>query len=398
MLISATNFVTMIFLARGLSPTDFGGFTLVYSVLLFANSLQSGLITQPHNILGATRDGADYARYTTTTAVGQLILVAALALPTLAGWGVALAVGWDAAPLLAALAVSIVAWQLQEFARRVLYTEGRLAAAFANDLISYGGQALAILALEQLALLTGARALAALAVTSALGAILGGWQLRGGLAGPIDRTVLRENWHFGKWMAGTEIVGSWLSSQLLVYLVAAMLGAAAAGVLRAVHTVFGPMRVLAYAFNTVLPIRFARTLAAEGKAALRGQLRSAFLVAVPTLGGYCLLAILFAGPLLRLLYGDRYVGQAAVLALYAVSMFISYVAMIIAAALQALRLSRPVFTSRLYASLVTIPIGCLLILVLGIPGAVLGTILSSLVLCSLSWLAYHRGLDGAPDS
>ena len=392
-LISATNFITMVFLARGLSPTDFGGFALVYSVLLFANSLQSGLITQPHNVLGATRRGAHYARYTTTTAVGQLILAMSLALPALAGWCVAFRVGWVAAPLLAALVPSIVAWQLQEFARRVLYTEGRPTAAFANDVISYGGQALAILALERFGLLTGARALLALALTSALGAVLGVWQLRGSLTGPIDRAVLRENWHFGKWLAGTEIVGTWLSSQLLLYLVAGLLGAAAVGVLRAVHTIFGPTRVLSYVFDTVLPIRFARTLAAGGKSALRGQLRAAFLVAVPTLGGYCLLATLFAGPLLRLLYGNRYEGQSAVLALYAVSMFIGYVAMIIAAALRALRQSRPVFTSWLYASLVTIPMGCLLILVLGIPGAVLGTILSSLVLCSLSWRAYRRCLD-----
>ena len=57
-----------------LSQEAFGSFTLIYSVLLFANSLQSGLITQPHNILGVTRHG---------TAISQLFLgaVAALAAP-----------------------------------------------------------------------------------------------------------------------------------------------------------------------------------------------------------------------------------------------------------------------------------------------------------------------------
>ena len=79
MAISAANFVTMVLLARGLTQADFGGFTLVYSVLLFANSLQSGLVTQPHNILGATRRGEDYIRYTTSTAVSQLVLAAIVA-------------------------------------------------------------------------------------------------------------------------------------------------------------------------------------------------------------------------------------------------------------------------------------------------------------------------------
>ena len=57
MLISATNLITMILLARGLHPEAFGSFVLAYSILLFANSLQSGLITQPHNLLGAGRRG-----------------------------------------------------------------------------------------------------------------------------------------------------------------------------------------------------------------------------------------------------------------------------------------------------------------------------------------------------
>src|SRR5690348_16921655 len=70
-LISATNFVTMILVARGLTKHAFGEFSLVYSGLLFANLLQTGLITQPHNVLGATRFGRaqrDYVRYTASTA------------------------------------------------------------------------------------------------------------------------------------------------------------------------------------------------------------------------------------------------------------------------------------------------------------------------------------------
>ena len=47
-------------------------------------------------------------------------------------------------PMLMAIVPSIVAWQLQEFVRRVMYTEGRFAAAFWNDVVSYGGQLLVV--------------------------------------------------------------------------------------------------------------------------------------------------------------------------------------------------------------------------------------------------------------
>src|SRR5678815_3258175 len=65
-LISGANFVTMLLAFRGMGEARFGEFTLIYTALLFANMMQSALITQPHNVLGATRKGLDYIRYTTS--------------------------------------------------------------------------------------------------------------------------------------------------------------------------------------------------------------------------------------------------------------------------------------------------------------------------------------------
>jgi O-antigen/teichoic acid export membrane protein len=390
MTISAANFITMVLLARSLSQSDFGGFTLVYSVLLFANSLQFGLVTQPHNILGATLRGVDYVRYTTSTAVSQVVLAALIATGGLGVAIMALLVGWEAAPLLFAMVPAMVAWQLQEFVRRVLYTEGRLAAALANDVGCYGGLVLALCVLGRAGTLTGAPALYAHAVAFVLAAAVGGCQIRSSFSGEFDAAVVRENWHFGKWLAAGDVVGQWLSTQLFVYLAAAMLGAAAAGVLKVVHTIFGPTRVLAYAFNTLLPIRFSRTLKAGGRRALDGQLNLAFLFSIPILGGYCVLAALLAGPLLRWLYGDKYAGHDAVLVLYAVATFLGYVVIIISAALRAQRRSRVVFTSRLYATLLTTPIGLLLIKTHGVRGAALAMILTAVVLLCLSWHAYRH--------
>src|SRR4051812_32461616 len=77
-LISATNFVTMILLARGLGSSAFGLFVLMYTCLLFANGLQTALFTQPQNVLGAERRGDAYERYTSSTAVGQTAFVFAV--------------------------------------------------------------------------------------------------------------------------------------------------------------------------------------------------------------------------------------------------------------------------------------------------------------------------------
>ena len=139
-LIAASNFATMILVAQALGVELFGRFTLVYSALLFANIFQVALITQPHNVLGTAREGDDYRRYTTSTLFVQFFLIAL---------EVALATGaavtafynhWPALYLLISLIPAIVGWQLQEFVRRVMYTEGRYFDVFWNDALSYGGQ------------------------------------------------------------------------------------------------------------------------------------------------------------------------------------------------------------------------------------------------------------------
>lgn len=398
MLIAGTNFVTMVCLARTLSPRDFGAFTLIYSVLLFANSFQSGLITQPHNILGATRRGEEYRSFTATTAIAQIVLAWLGGVLALAGGLVGYAVGWSEAALLVALAPAIVAWQLQEFVRRVLYTEGSLRSAFVNDLICWGPQTVIIAALWWMGTLTGVLALNALTATTVLAAGVGAWRIRHSLRGKLNWAYVRENWHFGKWLAGGEVVGYWLSAQTFVYLAAAMLGAAAAGVLRAVHTLFGPARILAYVFSTVLPIRLAKTLANEGKKAAHSQLKQAIVSGLPLIVGYPLLVAVLAKPLLWLLYGEKYAGYASVLVLYSVAMALNQLTMILAAALRAKRLTRYIFMSRLLSSVASIPMGWLVIHFMGVDGAAVAMILYFVGLSVLFWRAYERDLGQASDS
>ena len=118
------------------------------------------------------------------------------------------------------------------------------------------------------------------------------------------------------------------------------------------------------------------------------------LLAVPLLGGYCLLVAIFAEPLMRLLYGEKYAGNASLVALYATCTCFWYVTVIITAALWARRLTRLVFMNRLCVSLIAIPVGYYLILTLGIHGVVLSMIATSLATCLLSSHALLVGSGG----
>jgi O-antigen/teichoic acid export membrane protein len=391
-LISAANFITMVLAARAMSKAEFGAFTLVYSALLLANVIQSTLVTQAHNVIGATRGGLSYAVYTSTTAVGQVLIIVIEAL------GASAAAWWSwshhttHAALLIALVPAIIGWQLQEFVRRVLYTEGRIGGAFANDLLSYAGQTIWIAALFFDERLDGAGALYALAWTSLAAAVYGVWQLRASLTTRIDTAVLAENWHFGKWLAGAELVGWCSSLNMYLWLAALIIGTTATGDLKAAQLVFGPTRVLAFFLGNILPIRFARGLARGGDAEMNAAFRKVLVIVVPFLGAYCLLAAIFAERLMRL-YGKDYAGNASVLQLYAICAFLSYVQMVVAAALAAKRLTHSIFVSSIWGGLIALAMSWFMIKLFGSDGAVVCMGLTALIVTALFWRSYQRFVD-----
>lgn len=355
--ISACNLGVTVLLARKLSQHDFGLFALAYSVLLLSNSIQAGLITQPHNLLGPRLKGDAYRRYTASVTLAQLGLCAAFALLTAGAWGVFAAMGWSLAPLLLALLPTIPAWQLQEHVRRVFYTEGRIGRALTCDVLTYGGQLAGVAALWWTSELTATRALWVVAAANAAGAAIGLAWMRASLAWPGAWADVRENWRVGKWLVGTELAGTWLCDGLLVYLAAAILGPTAAGIIRGVHTLFGPVRILIQAVHVMLPISLARALDDSGENALRAQTRTAFATAVPAFVLFCLVIELWPGGLLAFAYGPEWASATGVLRLYALAIMLNYLGAIFASALKAAQDTRAVFYNRLSAGVIGLIIG-----------------------------------------
>ena len=378
-LISGANFLTVVLPKRAMSETEFGTFSLVYSVLLLANIVQSTLLTQPHNVLAVSRKGDDYRTYTTATALTQVALAVFLAVAMAGVAGVGYARHAAVAPMLLAMVPAIVGWQLQEFCRRVLYTEGRFAAAFWNDAVSYGGQTLAVMGLYAMdrraggGWLTGPSALYSLSVTSVLASAWGAWQIRGSLSRAVERSALwaavRDNWSFGGWLLGGEML-QWVSSlQMYMWLTAEMLGVAAAGDLRLAQTLFGPMRIFTFYLGNVLPIRFARELDGAGHGAVHRMFVKACAQVLPLLAMYCVAVAVFRGPLIHAASGGKFSGPAIVLTLYAAYTFVSYLPVLLASVLTAKRVTRPVFLGNVYGAVLALPVGWWLIREMGEPGA-----------------------------
>jgi O-antigen/teichoic acid export membrane protein len=398
-LIAASNFCTMIFVAKALGLELFGRFTLVYSALLFANIFQVALITQPHNVLGTAREGDDYRRYTTSTLLFQFLLIALEAALALGAAGVAYYGGYPTTALLFSLIPAIAGWQLQEFVRRVLYTEGRYFDAFWNDVLSYGGQAVlvgALLLSSQFHIggrdnwLTGVTAMYVLAITSALAAGVGLWQIRRSLTREAGISAFRLNWGYGKWLAGSEFLNWCSSTQLYLYVAGATIGLAASGELKAAQVLFGPTRIIAYYLDTVLPTRFARKLASSGTTAMWTLLRQVLTRIALPLSAFCLLVAVLAKPLMRVTFGSKFMGASTILMLYSGYALVTYLQMIITAALRAQRTTHQVFFGSLVALVVALPLSILLMPALQVNGILIAMIAGVLAATSICLLACVR--------
>lgn len=370
---SGVSFLTIVVVARAVSPPEFGYFVLAYTAILTALTFQSAVITRPHNVLAAFRHDDAYANYSTTAAAVQVAFTGGLGALCIVAAGLAQVLGSSRALLLLALALALIAWQLQEFGRRILYTEGRLVAAIANDLLSYGSYAVALVLLWRLELLTVTRALLALAVAFTVGAIVLSRQLRRALSGKLDASSLAENWHFGKWLGLAE-ASQWFSTQFVYYLAAAVIGSVASGAIKAGQTLLGPIAAFLAFFTSYLPIVFASEVERSGTLARR--VRWSLSAILPMVIAYCLLAAFFAEPLLEYVYGPEYGQYARVVesfAIYYVALSFSTVAV---AVLSARGMTRHIFIGAAAGAALSLATGWLLLREFGPAGGVAGMLAS----------------------
>jgi O-antigen/teichoic acid export membrane protein len=386
--VSASNFLGMVIAARVLSTTDFGTYALAYTGIWALNGLQSSLITQPHSVLASHRDPVAYRRYTSATGLMQIALTSALGMPILAAGFVALIAGGG--PVLLSVGIALVAWQAQEFLRRVLYFEGRLAAVVALDVIGFGGQLVGILGLAMAGQLTVTSALLVAAATSAVAALLGFVLLRETLFHRPMPGAIGENIAHGRWLLGAE-VGSFICMNSYPFLLAATAGSQAVAIYAAAMLILNPLNVIWFAAGNALPIQLSRSRAQRGDRAARGELRSVYAVSMPVVAAYSLAASVLAGPILSVLFGGSYSEYGWVVAAAAAIRFLGFHSHLLAIGLRAHQLTRWIFLGYVAAVPFSLIAGTVLTISLGIAGALVAMFVSNAIWTAVWARAYFGG-------
>jgi O-antigen/teichoic acid export membrane protein len=381
---SGTTFLLMIVAARMLGPSAFGLFALMYMLLTLFLSISVSLVDMPHNIIGATKQGYSYQRYTSSAAILVSLLATSTGLVFAGAALVAFIIDAKVASMLLATAFATVSRQLFSFTRGVLYTESRIAAALFNSVVINSLRMALLVGLVLGSALTEEYLFIIIGGTYLLGALIGARQIRGALIRTFDPFVISENWQFGRWILAKEVVGR-LPMFVTPIVMTSVLSVGAYGAYRAFSQLIQGAYVPVSAVNNVLRPRLAR----DAQIGPRAVWRTMFPIMVAVGAVFSILAVLiivFRVPILSHIFGVEYAPYATAMFLLMLTPIFLSQNEILAVACQAVRRTDVVFVGTLLAAIFGTGLGSLALILFGLPAAGAAGLIGALI--SFVWLGY----------
>lgn len=385
--ISLSNFLATIILARNVDPTQLGVYGVGFVTLRLIRSVQEGLIVQPMNVFGAGMEEDNFKRYATTTSVFQIgLAIISASVVAICGW-VLTEMGNDTAgPTLFALWLPFLWWQMQEYLRRMLYTRGSVFKAVVTSVIANGVRLAIMVYLVDQGTLTGVSGLEAIAWGSFVALFPSFWFTRHYWSRKLENLLdtWRRNWTFGRWLLGSTLT-NWVAVEFYPILTAGLISFAAAGAYRALQNLVAPIHLLLRAVDTFLTPRAANLYGKAGQAALTRTLRSVYLaLGIPILG-ILIVAMLFSEEILFLIYGEVYLEFSNGVVLMAIFYALMFAYWPLQSIFKAAQLSRPIFIANVLAIISMFTVGIWAIINWGVYGTILGQVVNALVINIVLW-------------
>ena len=387
--VSGSNFLTSIMLARIIGLTEFGEYTLALTTLLLIQGVQHAAINSGMLTMGPKQRPENAPAY-----YGVVFVLAGVfvAFATVAVWIGAVMINgykpdWHLGDILAPLCAAVFACLIHDFLRRYFYSKGQPRVSFVLDAIRYAVQtAVLMIFLFERWPADSATALWIMVVTSTIAACCAATFVRDLAWPPSDfRSILVRKWHFAKWMTASALL-SWAATNAYVMVSGALLGAATVGGIQASQNIVGVTHLLIQGLENVVPAESARRLGTRGPAAVSAYLRQ---VAVKGALATALIACsfaLFPQFWLTLLFGDAFRPYANLVRWWAVWSLLYFLTLPLSSWLRTFERTRLIFFASLATSLVSVTLAYPLITSFGATGALAGIVVSTLV--QLSFLMF----------
>lgn len=375
MVVSGSNFLLGIAMARLLGVERYGQWVLLFAVVLYANTYSSSLVQAPMLTLLPRAEAKERQQLLRGSLTIQILLSLLLAVVTAAG--VALAdrflVEWRGTHLVLPIGLLIIGFQLQDWVRRSFFSLGQSIPVLTNDIIAYGGQLALVIVLGRYDALNVQRALLVLAGCYLTGFCMGILRLRIRPSWEDAKNIVRTTWrtsrdYFLSWQF------QWLGSQGVLFIGAGSLGVQSAGAIRAAQNLLGPTNVLFQTLENVVPVRCSLHHKKGGNPALFRYLTKVTLFGGVPLGVFLLAVGVFGNQILNLAYGAAYQGYGYLVAMHALYFGISFLVRLLTYVRRTWDQTRLIFIASLISAVVAVAVTAFTVGSLADKGVLLGSI------------------------
>ena len=328
-IVSGSKFAASVLVARSLGPAMFGVFVLMQIVQLYTNGFQAALVISPM-LVGAPRlEGKEQQNYLSGMFALQIILSVLLSM-VIAVIGFAthlIAPRLDHELInpasLLAMTAALVAFQFQDWQRRCFFVSGSSHGAFIIDIINYVPQLFVIAVADHMGLLSINLIFLIMAMTSAASFFAGNLVNRVQPNFRHGLVALQREWRACRdYLLSWQIM--WAGTQGTLLIGTAFLGQQALGGIRAAQNLMGPLTTLFQALDNVVPVNAAKRYSKYGMDGMLSYMRSVIVRGSVILIPIIALIVAFGAPLIRLLYGERYLAYASLIVWQAVYVLIQF--------------------------------------------------------------------------
>jgi len=379
-LISGSNFISAVMLARWMSPESYGGYAIGFSIYVLFLLLFQSIVLEPMSVFGCSTYSHCRRGYVQT--VKWLCIYASLPVAGLLALGGVLAyslrAGGGLVGGLLGLAVATPSLFYFWLTRRVFYLDfspGNAAwGAIFYVAIAIGGLYVAksygfVSPFVAFALMGVASTATDVALASKLNRSLPPNGER-----PTNREVLRRHWEYGRW-AICSALGSWSGTNIYYPLLSSFVGLAQAGEMKALINLTAPLSQT-MASVSMLALPYAARKGREHATQLSRKLTFIF---VGMGAAYWAIVLPFQSQVFKLLYKGAYATVAAFVPLYALMSILNSALNGPIVMLRGLNFPKSVFAARVGGAVASMAIGIPATCAYGLYGATVGVILASLI-------------------
>ena len=395
-LISGSNFLISILLARWLVPAQYGAFSTAFSVFLFLSYVYQSLLSEPQAVFSGSAYRQCLRGYLKALLSIQLV-VTVFGLVLLGGsaaiaYGLGKADGFPGA--LAGVAIAspciLFFWLLRRSYYMNLAPARAAMGAFLYFVLVTGG----LFVVYKKALISPFSAYLLMAIGALGTGLFLLSQIKKALPpdtcdAPTPAQAWRKHWEYGRWALGVSVV-TWIPYYMYYPLVSMFSGMAQAGQLRAVMNLSLPLEQ-SYTALSILFLPYAARVCREKGIASSGPLvRRITLLFVAGAVVYWAILIPFKSVAFHILYGGKYMELAPLIPYVAVGTTLWSAAFGPAIMLRAIESPDSIFYARVVASVLSLVVGVPATWAFGLWGVVWSVIVANIAAFLISMYILQR--------